>query len=279
MVARSLTAGAAAAVVAVFLAGCGGGGHSPPPTTTTVAAPKILHIVFPEGFTRAEMAERVGAVRKIARARRHVTPKLTVKGYLAATSSSTLPGTFAGDGKRRSLEGFLFPAKYAFFSDETAREFVRRQLTAFRTNFGHVDLAYARSKNLTKYDVLIIASMIEREVAVPSERRLVAAVIYNRLHLKMPLGIDATLRYGLHIPPTESITRKQLESNNPYNTRKLRGLPPTPIGNPGLAALTAAAHPARVPYIDYARKKDRKHHVFTASYAEFEKFLAENGYG
>ena len=68
-------------------------------------------------------------------------------------------------------------------------------------------MRYARSKNLTPYDVLTIASMIEREVVVPTERRLVAAVIYNRLHLRMPLGIDATLRYGLHIPPTKSITK------------------------------------------------------------------------
>jgi cell division protein YceG involved in septum cleavage len=121
--------------------------------------------------------------------------------------------------------------------------------------------------------------MIEREVVVPSERRLVAAVIYNRLHERMPIGIDAALRYGLHIPPTQSITRAALRSNSPYNVRKFTGLPPTPIGNPGLASIQAAAHPAHVPYIYYARKKDKRHHFFTASYAAFQQFLAENGYG
>ena len=142
-----------------------------------------------------------------------------------------------------------------------------------------MDMSYARSKNLTRYDVLVIASMIEREVVVPSERRLVSAVIYNRLHDHVPIGIDAALRYGLNIPPTKSITKTDLRSNSPYNVRRFTGLPPTPIGNPGLASIQAAAHPARVPYLYYARKKDKKHHFFTSSYAAFEQFLAQNGYG
>lgn len=267
---------AAAVATAVLVAGCGG---SSKPKPTVPAGPKVLHIVFPEGFTRAEMSARIDAVRKIAEQRRHVTPRLTGAGYLAASASSKLPGLFAGDGKRRPLEGFLFPAKYAFFSDETARHFVARQLVAFRHALSLVNLRYARSKNLTRYDVLIIASMIEREVVVPSERRLVAAVIYNRLHLHMPIGIDAALRYGLNIPPTQSITQSELDSNSPYNVRKFRGLPPTPIGNPGLASIEAAAHPAHVAYVYYARKRDRRHHFFTASYAAFQQFLAANGYG
>jgi len=276
VVARPLAL-ATAAAAAVLLAGCGGDQAKPKPTVP--AGPKVLHIVFPEGFTRAEMAERIDAVRRIAQHKRHVTPRITAEGYLAATASSTLPAHEAGDSKRRPLEGFLFPAKYAFFSNETARHFVGRQVTAFRQAFRKVDMRYARSKNLTPYDVLTIASMIEREVVVPSERRLVAAVIYNRLHDRMPIGIDAALRYGLDIPPTQSITKADLASNSPYNVRKFRGLPPTPIGNPGLASIQAAAHPAHVPYLYYARKKDRKHHFFTASYAAFQNFLAENGYG
>ncbi len=126
-------------------------------------------------------------------------------------------------------------------------------------------LGYARSKNLTPYDVLIIASMIEREVEVPKERPLVAAVIYNRLHARMPLGIDATLRYGLGIPPTKAITKADLDSDSPYNTRRFRGLPPTPIANPGLAAMQAAAHPAKVDYLYFVRTPDCRSHFFTAS--------------
>ena len=115
--------------------------------------------------------------------------------------------------------------------------------------------------------------MIEAEVRVPRERALVAAVIYNRLKAGMPLGIDATLRYGLDIPPNKSITQTQLEDKTPYNTRIHQGLPPTPIGNPGLASMKAAAKPASVDYLFYARKKDCKSHFFTASYAEFLAFL------
>ena len=139
-------------------------------------------------------------------------------------------------------------------------------------------MSYARSKNLTPYDVLKIASMVEREASVPSERPLVAAVIYNRLHNHMQLGIDATLRYGLHIPPTKSITKSELASSNPYNTRRFFGLPPTPIANPGLASLEAAAHPAKVDYLYYVRKPDHEHHFFTASASAFDAYLAAHGY-
>ena len=99
--------------------------------------------------------------------------------------------------------------------------------------------------------------------------RLVAAVIYNRLRVGLPLGIDATIRYGLDIAPTEPIHQSELESDSPYNTRKFAGLIPTPISNPGLAALQAAAHPANVDYLYFIRKADCKSHFFTESESEF----------
>jgi UPF0755 protein len=120
---------------------------------------------------------------------------------------------------------------------------------------------------------------VEKETLSPDERQLVAAVIYNRLHARMPLGIDATLRYGLGIPPTESIRRSQLQSDSPYNTRKRLGLPPTPIANPGLASMQAAAHPAKVKYLYFVRKPDKKHHFFTASYQAFQRYAKAHGYG
>ena len=127
--------------------------------------------------------------------------------------------------------------------------------------------------------MLIIASMVEKETLAPSERPLVAAVIYNRLHQRMPLGIDATLRYGLDITPTQSILQSQLDSNNPYNSRKLTGLPPTPIANPGLASIRAAAHPAKVDYLYFVRKPDKVHHFFTASDTAFAQYECAHGYG
>jgi uncharacterized YceG family protein len=225
------------------------------------------------------MADRVAAVGQIAIAKRHVTPVLTRHGYLRAVDKALPPSRFRKDVKRDSLEGFLFPASYEFTQRTTARELLADQLTAFRQRFRGVDLSYARSKNLTPYDILIIASMIEEETAVPRERRLVAAVIYNRLRKRMPLGIDATIRYGLGIPGTESLTKEALRSRSPYNTRLRPGLPPTPITNPGLASIRAAANPARnVDYLYYVRKPKSLAHYFTASEGDFLRKVCQYGY-
>jgi uncharacterized YceG family protein len=254
----------------------GGHGGSSKPATTAVLPPKPFKVVFPEGFTRAQMAERVGAVAKIAQNERGRVPALSTGLYLEGTR---VPQREPGFGRRRyPLEGFLFPATYDFTVHTTTAQLIAQQLEAFHRNWAKVNLRYAKSKNLTPYDVLTIASMIERETAAPEERQLVAAVIYNRLHLHMPLGIDATLRYGLHIPPTQSIRQSQLDSTNPYNTGKQPGLPPTPIANPGLASIQAAAHPAHVDYLYYVRKPDKKHHFFTDSFDAFQKYKAEHGY-
>jgi uncharacterized YceG family protein len=245
--------------------------------TTVIAIPKPFHVVFPEGFTRKQMADRVQAVDRIAERKRHVRAHLSRKAYLAATRKPHVPSCFKGKALRQ--EGFLFPATYEFFPQTTSAQLVRDQLGAFCDNWAKVDLGYAHTKNLTPYDVLIIASMVEKETLSPDERQLVSAVIYNRLHKRMPLGIDATLRYGLDIPPTESIRQSQLQSESPYNTRKRPGLTPTPIANPGLASMQAAAHPARVDYLYFVRKPDKKHHFFTASYAAFQAYSKAHGYG
>ena len=267
-----------ALALALGAAGCGSATSAPPtPTAGPPPPPKPFRIIFPEGFTRVQMAVRVKVVAKIAETERHRPVHLDETGYLAASKSAAVP--CFGRKKQTNLEGFLFPATYDFLRKTTSRQLVAAQLAAFCRNWRTVDLRYARSKNLTPYDVLTIASMIEKEAVVPSERPLIAAVIYNRLHDGMPLGIDATLRYGLGIPPTESIRESQLHNPTPYNTRLHYGLPPTPIANPGLASIRAAAHPARVDYLYYARKKDHRHHFFTASGAAYNAFLAQNGYG
>jgi len=256
---------ATAFALVLAAAGCGGGG-STPTTTTAPPPPKPFRVVFPEGFTRAQMAQRVQAVAKIAFHEKHVHPKLSARTYLAASG----PRRVAGFGaQKRKLEGFLFPATYDFLKNTTSRQLVHAQLLAFAENWRHVGLTYAESKNLTPYDVLTIASIVEREAVVPSERKLVAAVIYNRLHAHMPLGMDSTIRYGLNVPGTKPLLESELNSDNPYNTRKSLGLPPTPIANPGLASIEAAAHPANVDYLYFVRKPDHRHHYFTANYQDF----------
>ena len=266
-----LAAGALAGI-AYGLSQTLGGDDPPPPTTAaTVPAKPVLRIVFPEGFTRADNAVRVTEVNKIAKKKRGITPKLSAEGYLAASKAGPVPADFKGQ-ELKDLEGFLFPATYDFTEDTTSKELVLKQLDAFSGAWDKVDMKHAASKNLTAYDVLIIASMIEKEVIVPKERALVAAVIYNRLKAGMPLGIDATIRYGFDIPPTQAILQSQLDSDSPYNSRKVVGLPPTPISNPGLASMQAAAHPANVKFLFFVRKADCRSHFFTASQEEFDNY-------
>jgi UPF0755 protein len=276
----------AAVVVASILGGGAWAGASlvrddeePPPTTEAAPALKRLRIIFPEGFTVREMADRVAAVREIAIARRKVTPRLTRAGYVRAIAAATPPRPFRKDWGGRSLEGFLFPATYEFSQYTSSEKLVRDQLRAFQRKWGRVDLRYARSKNLTPYDVLVIASMVEKEAVASRERPLVAAVIYNRLRLGMPLGIDATIRYGRNVPGTKPLKRSDIESDDPYNTRRRLGLPPTPIANPGLASIRAAARPAKVDYRFFVRKPDGIHHFFTASESEFLRKACEFGFG
>lgn len=246
-------------------------------TPTVVPPPKPFRVIFPEGFTRKQMIPRVEAVAKIAERKKGRPVVLNGKTYALATKRAVLP--CFKPSRRTNLEGFLFPATYDFLATTTARQLANEQLHTFCVNWTGLDLSYSRKKNLTPYDVLIIASMVEKETLAPDERPLVAAVIYNRLHQRMPLGIDATLRYGFDIPPTKSILQSQLDSSNPYNSRKLLGLPPTPIANPGLASIQAAAHPAKVNYLYFVRKPDRVHHFFTASDTEFARYACAHGYG
>jgi UPF0755 protein len=274
-VVRGAVVAAGAAVVAAAVAGCGGGAGATPPTTT-IHQLRQFRILFPEGFTRAQMAARVQAVAKIAEHEAHRKVKLSGKAYAAATAKPRRLDGFGG--KKLPLEGFLFPDTYDFDRSSTAPQLVEEQLAEFASKWSSLDLSYARSKNLTPYDVLTIASMVEGEAQAAKERPLVAAVIYNRLHAHMPLGIDATLRYGLHIPPTQSLTQSELQNPTPYNTRLHDGLPPTPIDNPGIAALEAAAHPAHVDYLYFVRKPDHKHHYFTSNYQDFLQHEAQYGY-
>jgi len=228
---------------------------NPPP-------PPVIRVTIPEGKSRGETAP-------LAR-------QAGLRGdYAAASRSSDQldPGRY-GAPRGASLEGFLFPATYELRRGATAQQLVAQQLAAFRENLAKVDLGFARSKNLTVFDIVTIASMVEREVAVARERPLVAAVIYNRLRQGIALGIDATLRYELNDWDSPLLV-SELEADTPYNTRTNLGLPPGPIGNPGLASIEAAAHPARVGYLYYVVKPGScGEHVFATTDAEAQANVA-----
>jgi UPF0755 protein len=217
-------------------------------------AVKVQKLVIPEGLRISEIADRVSRV------------GIPRRAYLHAVDAASPPPGF---GDPSSMEGFMFPATYDITRGEKAKTLVSQQLAAFQNAFAEVDMSYAGSKNLTNYDVLTIGSMIEREAKVERERPLVAAVIYNRLHLKMNLGIDATLLYQ-YGSWTHELTVSELAANTPYNTRVRPGLPPTPICNQGLASLQAVARPAHVDYLYYVAKSDSGTHYFTDNYDDFK---------
>jgi UPF0755 protein len=194
----------------------------------------------------------------------------------AAKASSALKRarTLGLPRSSKTLEGFLFPATYEMVSGASAGDLVKRQLDAYEQNVAKVSMKTAKRRNLTRYDVLIIASMVEREAQLARERPLIAAVIHNRLREGTPLGIDATIRYDIN-NWARPLRVSELERDTPYNTRTRRELPPTPIGNPSLKSLRAAAHPANTDYFFFVRKPgDSGEHAFSETDAEFQEDVA-----
>ncbi len=247
------------AVIAAVLAAAREDEEPPPPTATEPA----LTITFPEGLRREDMA-------RIVADRTGISPRR----YLDLTGPSRRGARLAGRDEPTSLEGFLFPATYEYTEDTTAAELVQQQLDAYRDRTSRIDYSFAESKNLTEYDVLIIASMIEREVQVASERPLVASVIYNRLRQGMTLGIDATVQYALGEWKPD-LTVSDLAIDSPYNTRRYAGLPPGPIASPGEASLRAAARPRQTDLLFYVARNDGSGaHYFARTEAQHQANIA-----
>jgi peptidoglycan lytic transglycosylase G len=171
----------------------------------------------------------------------------------------------------KDLEGFLFPATYELKAGDPVSDLVQQQLSAFEDNLAGVNLKDARKVNLTPHDILIIASMVEREAVLDKERPLIASVIYNRLREGIPLGIDATIRFATK-NWTDPLTESELQIESPYNTRTNQGLPPGPIGNPGLASIEAAAKPEKTDYLYYVVKPGEcGEHAFSETDAQFQQ--------
>lgn len=236
------------------------------------AAAPTFNIQFPEGFRNTEMAARIDSDQS-ARLKDGglQLPKFTGREYLNVVRAMRVPSIYGAPKGTKSMEGFLFPATYELRNTDGAQALANKQFAAMQENLKSLDLTYAKAHNLTTYEVVIIASMVEREARVAEERPLVAAVIYNRLRLRMTLGIDATIQYA--VDPNQwkkELLQSDLEIDSPYNTRLRVGLPPTPIANPGLSSLIAAAKPARTEDLYYVALKDGSgKHFFTDNYDEF----------
>ena len=227
---------------------------TPPPVKKITT----FDVTLPEGLTRDDMND--------------VVKDSPVRGnYLAASKSSPLlaPASYGAPGDTDSLEGFLFPSTYELKKAATAKNLVEKQVRAFKAEFAKLDMGFAEERGYSKYDVVIIASMIQREAGGEQDMRQISQVIWTRLENGEPLGIDATTRYELD-NWDEPLTESELASDTPYNTRLNSGLPPTPIGNPGAAALAAAAKPANTDYCCYIADPDKPgEHRFQETYDEF----------
>jgi UPF0755 protein len=225
--------------------------------TTAPPAAKVTEITITEGRRRKQIDQLLRA--------QHVSGS-----YLAATRSSKLlnPRAYGVRHRPPSLEGFLFPDTYQLVEPVRVQALVDDQLRTFKRQFARVDLRYARRHHLTPYDVLIIASLIEGETPTAHDRPLVSSVIYNRLADGMMLQLDATTQYATG-NFTRPLTVSQLHSRSAYNTRTHLGLPPTPIGNPGMASIQAAAHPARTRYLFFFAKPCQRGSVFATTYSRF----------
>ena len=223
----------------------------------------VIDVLVPEGPAREEVAPLI--------AKQGVTGD-----YLAASAASSElnPRTYGAPKNVASLEGFLFPATYELLkSAPTSKRLVSDQLKAFKRNIAQVNMSYAKSKNLNVFDVLTLASIIEREALFDRDRPLVAAVFYNRLRNSISLGSDATTRFAAS-NWDKPLTASQIASKSPYNTRQVAGLPPGPIGNPGLASIQAAANPPKSDYLYFIVAPCKKGAlVFAKALAEFQKLI------
>ncbi|HEY7703613.1 MAG TPA: endolytic transglycosylase MltG [Acidimicrobiia bacterium] len=169
-------------------------------------------------------------------------------------------------------EGLLFPDTYEFLRTATATQILQRLAETMESRVAAIDWARFQQAGFNKYQGIVIASMIESEVRVPSERPLVSSVIRNRLDQEMPLQIDATVLYALG---TRDIAEFDSDFDSPFNTYKVAGLPPAPISAPGRASLEAAASPAASDYLFYVLSAADGSHTFTTNYADHQQAVAQ----
>ncbi len=188
---------------------------------------------------------------------------------------SFIDQSMQGDAKR--LEGFLFPDTYEFYQGMQASSAINKFLENFHDRITAEMLEKADERGMTMQEVITVASMIEKEAANDDERAMIAAVIYNRIEAGMPLQIDSTIMYVLS-EHKDVLTVEDTKIDSPYNTYQNKGLPPTPIANPGLASIKATLSPASTQALYYALDAESGTHKFFTSYSEFQAFVAKQSY-
>ena len=237
---------------------------------STPPAQTFLSVTFPEGLTVAQMAKRLSEKMTFMQA----------EDFVIAATDGSVVSELSPKGNV-SLEGLLFPDTYQISGDDNESRVVARLASMMQRVARQVDLvAGAKTRGFSPYEILIIASMVEREAKVPADRAKIAQVIYNRLAAKMKLEIDASVKYGQD--PAMSWTDMKA-TDTPFNTYIYPGLPPTPIANPGKASIQAALAPFGAPptgdeacidlpagtkceYLYYVLADSTGRHVFATTY-------------
>jgi UPF0755 protein len=210
-------------------------------------------VVLPEGLTLREVAARFEAAGLVS------APE-----FVAVASDPTLPLRLGVDGT--TLEGYLFPETYELAKGLAPREIVRLMVEQFLGVWRRLE-PLAAEKALSMREVVVLASLVEKETGAHAERPLVAAVFLNRLARGMRLETDPAVIYGI-ADFDGNLRRVHLDDEgNPYNTYRFAGLPPGPIANPGEASLRAVVDPADAEYLFFVARKDGTHH-FSRSYGE-----------
>jgi UPF0755 protein len=220
-------------------------------------------LTIPEGLTLEATAVRVQEACGIPAA------DFVAEAHMADKYVEEFP--FLAGVYNNSLEGFLYPKTYQVPVDATAEDVVRILLKQFAIEISGLDMAYAESKNLNIYDIVIIASMVEKETAQADERPLVSSVIYNRLHEGMKLQICATVVYAIGMENYDGhpLLNSDLEIDSPYNTYIVDSLPAGPICSPHISSIEAAAHPAETDYFYYVLTSEDGRHTFCRNEDEF----------
>ncbi len=228
-------------------------------TTLSLGKSELLALKVPEGFTAEQIAQELENLKVI-----------TAADFMKTAEDTQLLKSL--DIKGPTAEGFLFPQTYRVPVSADGQALVELMVRQFYDTVGGDFEAQCRGRGLTPYQAVILASIVEKEAQKADERPMIAGVLFNRLHQKIRLEVNATLNYVL-TNKRAWLTNDQLNTQSPYNTYQHRGLPPTPICNPGLASLEAVLNPADVPYLYYVAQGDGSH-LFATTFQEHEKNVA-----
>jgi UPF0755 protein len=231
---------------------------------------EMIKLTIPEGFTRFDVAKRI--VEKFPQ-----EPPITEQEVLLIMEDTKAVADIAPEA--RNLEGFMYPSTYTFPRGTKVETVIAHLVQQFKKVWKPEWNDAAKALGRTPEEIITIASLIETESGVESERPTVASVIYNRISKKIPLGIDQTVVYVAKMQNRwdGTIHKSDLEVDSPYNTRKYGGLPPGPISSVSESAIMAALNPAKTDYLYYVRNVTANDgsHWFYSSAAEFERGKAQ----